>query len=296
MNRRPAVLVAGHGQMGRAMQSLLGAGGSLVVWGVTPADTVPPASIAAAAVSADFLLLCVPTPALVSVLGPLLPQLQRDCGVLSVAKGLDGAGATAAELLAARRGDGPWGVLGGPMIADEICAGQPSFAELGTADAALYARSAALFRGSGLRLSHAPQARAVSWCGVLKNIYAPLVGVADGLGLGHNLHGHLVMSALAEMHRLLLELTGTAYAYGDAGLADFIATAGSASSHHYALGLRVARGDFTRMECEGTHSLSVLAAKPRFRMEDYPLFRVAAGLVRDPAGVAAALQDCLATA
>ncbi len=294
MNRMPEVLVAGHGQMGRAMQALLGARSALKVWDVSPADTVPPAVILAAAARADILLLCVPTPALAGVLGPLAGQLPGSCGVLSVAKGLDEEGRTAAELLAGRRGTAPWGVLGGPMIADELAAGAPGFAELGTPDAALYVRATTLFGGSGLKLTHTREARAVSWCGVLKNVYAPLVGVVDGLGLGHNARGHLMMAALTEMQALLAVLAGGAGAYGDAGLADFIATAGSSSSHHHALGLRVARSDFTRMECEGTHSLSVLMAKPRFAAQDYPLFRIATGLVQAPAGVPAALRGWLA--
>ena len=291
MNRRPEVLVAGYGQMGHAMQALLAERSALEVWDVTPGDTTPPAAILAAALRVEFLLLCVPTPALADVLGPLVGRLPAACGVLSIAKGVDAEGDTAAELLGRRRGMGAWGVLGGPMIAAELSAGRIGFAEFGGPDPALYARTAALFRGSGLALVHTPEARAVSWCGVLKNIYAPLVGIVDGAGWGENARGHLVMPVVAEMQRLIAELLGPgASAYGEAGLADFVTTVTSASSHHHALGLRVARGDFTQMQCEGTHSLSVLVRKPRFAAEPYPLFRIAAGLVLAPAGVPAALK------
>lgn len=291
MNRRPEVLVAGYGQMGHAMQALLDGRSLLEVWDVAPGGTVPSAEILATAARADFLLMCVPTPALADVLGPLVGRLPAACGVLSIAKGLDEMGDTAAELLGHHRGTSAWGVLGGPMIADELRVGHAGFAEFGGPDPVLYARTAALFRGSGLVLVHTSEARAVSWCGVLKNIYAPLVGIVDGAGWGENARGHLVMAVVAEMQRLIVELLGPeASAYGEAGLADFVTTVTSASSHHHALGLRVSRGDFTEMQCEGTHSLSVLARKPRFAAELYPLFGIATGLVQAPARVTAALK------
>lgn len=295
MNREPRVLVAGYGQMGHALQALLGGRAALEVWGITPANTTPTPEVIAAAVRADFLLLCVPTLAHGAVVAALKERLPSGTGVLSIAKGLDDAGRTAADILGDWRGRGPWGVLGGPMIADEIVKGRPAFAEFGTADGDFHARVTTLFRGSGLALTHSQDARAVSWCGVLKNVYAPLVGIADGLGWGDNARGHLVMAALGEMQRLLPVLAGTqASVYGDAGLADFVTTVTSPSSHHHALGVRVGRGDFADMQCEGVNSLAVLDARPRFDPAGFPLFAAARGLVHAPAGVASALRVWLA--
>lgn len=294
MTGNPAVIVAGHGQMGHAMETLLMGRARVTVWDIAPGRLAPPAETLAASASADFLLACVPTVAHAAVLAPLASVLKPSASVLSIAKGLDDAGRSAADILQAYLNARPWGVLGGPMIANEIIAGHTGFAELGTVDTQLFVRVRALYPIARLGITHTPQPRAVSWCGVLKNIYAPLIGAADGLGWGDNARGHLIMAAVAEMQRLLPELAGPgASAYGDAGLADFATTVTSASSHHYALGRRVARGDYSVLECEGVHSLQVLQAAGRVEMRSHPLYAVAAHLAGDPARLGPALHEWL---
>lgn len=295
-NKVPEVIVAGHGQMGHAMEALLAGRAQLHVWPIAPGKVALPADIATTAPHADFLLVCVPTLAHGAVLEPLAPLLDARTAVLSIAKGLDDAGRSAADILDAACGARPWGVLGGPMIANEIIAGRAAFAELGSGDTALFARVRALYP-AGLQLVSTPNPRAVSWCGVLKNIYAPLVGVADGLGWGDNARGHLIMAAAAEMQRLLPELAGRdAEAYGDAGLADFVTTVTSASSHHYALGRRVARGDYGDLACEGVHSLTILQAARRVDTRRHPLYAAAAFLAHAPAQLPQALHAWLSEA
>ncbi len=291
----PQVVIAGHGQMGHAMETLLEERATLAIWDIAPERLQLPAAITAAAARCDFLLVCVPTAAHAAVLGPLAALFPAGAGVMSIAKGLDDEGRTAADILARRlEGKASWGVLGGPMIANEIHVRRPAFAQLGTHDAALYVRAAALFHGSGLRLSHAPDPRAVSWCGVLKNVYAPLIGVSDALGWGDNARGYLVMAALLEMQELIKVFTGTdAGVYAEAGLADFITTVTSKSSHHYALGQAVARGEMPVPGSEGVHSLTVLQRQKAIEFGGYPLLKVAAGLVHDPLHVPVALDEWL---
>lgn len=277
--------------MGHAMETLLAAGADTHVWEITPEGHALPPDIAAWAARADFLLACVPTVAHAAVLSPLDAVLHPAAAILSIAKGLDDEARTAADILAAYCGGRrSWGVLGGPMIADEIIAHRPAYADLGTEHPAVFARGRALFEGTGLALSHARDAHAVSWCGVLKNVYAPLVGVADERRWGDNARGHLVMAAIGEMQGLLALLSGSdASAYGDAGLADFVTTVTSASSHHHALGRRVARGDVSAMRCEGTHSLAVLRGRRTLDTARFPLFKIADGLVEAPLHVPADL-------
>ncbi len=294
MTQDSTVIIAGHGQMGHAMEALLAGRARLRIWPITPNDLEPPGTIRAAAAEAGFLLVCTPTAAHGAVLAPLARLLAPDSAVLSIAKGLDDAGRTAADILHAHRDAHPWGVLGGPMIANEIIAGRMGFAELGTADGGLFARARALFPAERLRLGHTSNPRSVSWCGVLKNIYAPLIGVADGLGWGDNVRGHLIMAATAEMQRLLPVLAADGSdAHGDAGLADFVTTVTSASSHHYALGQRIARGDYAALGCEGVHSLRVMRASGRVDARRYPLYAVAEQLAGEPARLPGALHDWL---
>ena len=295
MQSIPRVVIAGYGQMGHAMETLLQERAVFTIWDIAPKRLEPPAAITAAATGCDFLLVCVPTAAHEAVLGSLAALLQAGIGVMSIAKGLDDEGRTAADILAAGLGGKTsWGVLGGPMIANEIHARRPAFAQLGTGEAALYARATALFHGSGLRLSHAPEPRVVSWCGVLKNVYAPLIGISDALGWGDNARGYLVMAALQEMQRLIAAFTGMAGAvYAEAGLADFVTTVTSRSSHHHALGQAVARGQMPVPGSEGVHSLAVMQQRGMIEFRECSLLGVAAGLVHDPLHVPMALGDWL---
>ncbi|HEX2667840.1 MAG TPA: hypothetical protein VHP13_05655 [Gammaproteobacteria bacterium] len=293
MNAR--AVIAGHGQMGRAFEALLRRRVTLTIWDVAPGRIEPAPAVAEALRGTGFLFLCVPTAALDPVLGAVAGLLTADTAVLSIAKGLDEAGRTAADMLQVQRADGRWGVLGGPMIAHEIAAGKAAFAELGSRDAALVRDVLELFHPTALRLTGSLNPRAVSWCGVLKNVYAPLVGVADELGWGANARGHIVAAAAGEMQHLLRMLAGMdADGYGDAGLADLVATVSSADSHHYEIGRRVARGETGLPECEGLHSLRVLTARDAVEPGNHPLYAVATRLVNDPHSVPRRLQDWLA--
>lgn len=296
MNAQATVIIAGFGQMGHAMQALLRERATLRIWEISPEKTALPDAIATAAAQADFLLVCVPTLAHAAVLSLLAARLGSHTATLSIAKGLDPRGRCAAEILSALLPTRSWGVLGGPMIANELIAGKPGFAELGTGDPDLVERARRLFP-DWLGLEPNPEPRSVSWCGVLKNIYAPLVGVSDGLNWGDNARGHLVMSALQEMRTLLAGFTGAEVdAYGDAGLADFVTTITSPSSHHYALGRRLALGDASNLECEGVHSLRVLQSQGRLPARGCPLLSIAAGIVKTPHDVAPRLREWLTAA
>lgn len=296
MNAQATVIIAGFGQMGHAMQALLRERAALRIWEISPEKPALPDDIATAAAQTDFLLVCVPTLAHAAVLSPLAARLGSRTATLSIAKGLDPGGRCAAEILSALLPTRPWGVLGGPMIANELIAGKPGFAELGSGDPALVARARRLFP-DWLGLEPNPEPRSVSWCGVLKNIYAPLVGVSDGLNWGDNVRGHLVMAASHEMSVLMGQFAGIpGSTYGDAGLADFVTTITSSSSHHYALGRRLALGDASNLECEGVHSLRVLLSQGRLPARGCPLLSIAAGIVKNPHDVAPRLHEWLTSA
>ena len=283
----PRVLLVGFGQMGHAMCALLAPRAQLAIWPVTPKRQTPSAAVRQAAMRSDFLILCVPTVALDPLLASLRPLAAHSAVYLSFAKGLDDSGCTAADILEAKFGTRVlWGVLGGPMIAAELCAGRRGYAEFGTRHATAQRATQRLFRGTPLHLLGAagvPQA--VSWCGVLKNIYTPLFGLADGLGWGDNVRGRLASAALDEISGLLARFGGVRRAAaGAAGLADLITTATSKSSHHYALGRRVARGDYSAPHGEGPHAVRVLHGLHRLPgARSFPLLAVAAVLARRPA-------------
>ncbi|MHB8406114.1 MAG: hypothetical protein ACYDCJ_11895 [Gammaproteobacteria bacterium] len=297
-SRRTSVLIVGFGQMGHAMQALLGRRTHLSFWRVTPERQQPSPAVLKAARQADFIILCVPTIAISTLLTELQAYLDKRTAVLSVAKGLDETGRTATDILQMQFGiRARWGMLGGPMIANELRAGRSGFAEFGSRSAVTQRLVGNLFRGTQLHLISSSKPRAVSWCGVLKNVYVPLFGLADGLGWGDNLRGQLASAALAEINRLVQHFSGARHAAdGAAGLADLITTATSRSSHHRALGWRVAHGDRHNLQGEGPHTVRVLqhtGALPGAR--GFPLLHVAATLVHRPAAARAKLSTWIET-
>ncbi|MEZ5542732.1 MAG: hypothetical protein R3F42_11890 [Pseudomonadota bacterium] len=291
-----AVLVIGYGEMGHAMESLLGQRHRLSFWDIRPPAGHPPVALEAAAGAADFVIYCVPVTPLGALAARVLPALAPHSISLSVAKGLDDQARPAAQILAevyggARR----YGVLYGPMIAEEIRAGRPAFAQTGLAAAADFVVIADLFAGSGLALEYSADITGISWSSVLKNVYAMLFGAADELGLGDNVRGFLAVAALREMQAIVADRGGqAATAQQLAGLGDLITTATSAGSHHRALGRRLAHGECGRLAGEGIHTLEMVA---RFRLLDtrrYPLFRLVQSLLDEPGDVSRQLRDGIA--
>jgi glycerol-3-phosphate dehydrogenase (NAD(P)+) len=279
----------GYGEMGHAMEHLLRARHSLAVWQRHPPSGQAPLDLEVEAGRAGFVLFCLPTPPHFELAQRLAPRLSPDSICLTIAKGLDEDGRTAAEALdAALKGRCPVAAIYGPMISEEIRAGRPAFAQVGAASEVVRERTMVLFAGSSLTLEPGEDITGLSWCAVLKNVYALLFGMADELGLGDNARGYLAVSCVRELAGLVAHLGGrTASALGLAGLGDLITTATSRGSHHHELGRRLARGETHDLEGEGLHTLRVLERTRPFDAARYPLFRLAGDCTRDPASAAA---------
>lgn len=291
----PSAVIVGYGQMGHAVQHLLQNRCDIGIWKVAPRHTLLTNQIHTRLPDCEFVFMCVPTVAHPELLQELVPNLARDCIVLSVAKGVDELGQTTAEILANRLSpDMTWGVLCGPMIANEIVAGKPAYAQAGMSKPSRFNEVLSLFSGSALTLACSPLPHALSWSAALKNVYAPLFGILEALDLGDNARGMLLMTVIGEMNRLVEYLTGEPRAvYGEAGIADLMTTVTSPSSHHRALGQRVARGDLADMQAEGIHTLEILTQTERIPAGQFPLFDIAAALARSPLRVPDLLRDWL---
>jgi glycerol-3-phosphate dehydrogenase (NAD(P)+) len=179
------------------------------------------------------------------------------------------------------------------MIAEEIRAGRPAFAQLAMSAPDALARVQQLFAGTALALEPSNDMRGMGWASVLKNVYAMLIGVADELQLGDNVRGYLVVAALREMQGIVAAQGGqAATAQQLAGLGDLVTTATSAGSHHHALGQQLARGA-TKLSGEGIHTLAMLRKFGLLKGIDCPLVQLAQQLVDQPNQARALLQRML---
>jgi len=294
--RRETVLIVGYGEMGHAMQSLLQARHEVVIWNRHPVAGLAPVDLEATAARAGIVIFCIPVLALAEMAARILPHLAGTALAVILSKGLDAQGRTAPQLMRdVGRGRAPCAALYGPMIAEELSAGRPGFAQLAAGSAAAVARCRALFDGSRLYLRPSSDATGIAWASVLKNVYAILSGAVDALGLGKNVRGYLIVSAVEEMCRIVQVLGGAADTCLQlAGLGDLVTTATSADSHHHALGVQLARGEPGPLTGEGIHTLQVITEQGLFRRRDYPLFDLVCALVDDPVDVERRIRAFLA--
>lgn len=283
-NNQFRVLILGHGEMGRAMEFLLHRRHKLTIWERHPKAGTTAVELESTAEEQDFILFCLPAMPHFDLACRLRPHLNRECLCLNFAKGLDERGRTAAQAMNAALGLNPAiGVLYGPMIAEEIRAGRPAFAQAGAANAERYKRIRALYAGTPMYLEHSVDITGISWAAVLKNVYAMLFGVADELNLGDNTRGYLAAIVVEELEQIVAGLGGSSGAARQlAGLGDLITTATSAGSHHYNLGRRLIRGQAEVIEGEGVHTLKMVRNHGLFDSRRYPLFELMGNLLVKP--------------
>lgn len=277
------------------MEYLLQQRHRLSVWERRPKSGTPSVALEAVAAQQDIIFFCLPAKPHFELATRLREARHPDALCVSIAKGLDDEGRTAARALTQALGaQARIAVLYGPMISEEIRAGRPAFAQAGAANAEIYARLRQLFAGTPLQLEHSLDIEGISWSAVLKNVYAILFGVADELALGDNMRGWLATAAMQELERIVTGLGGAAgAARGLAGLGDLITTATSKGSHHHELGRRLARGEAGALAGEGVHTLQTVRARQLFDSRRHPLFDLIGRLLDRPAAARELMQNFL---
>jgi glycerol-3-phosphate dehydrogenase (NAD(P)+) len=287
------ILILGYGEMGHAFEALLQGRQPYTIW-TRRGETGTTGDLAAAAASAGFVVFCLPVVAHEAVARQLADCLPQNGVCVSIAKGLDEEGRPAEAILRATLPAHPHALMYGPMISEEIRAGRPGFAQLGTRSQADYDAVAALFSGSHLSLQRSEDIVGISWAVILKNVYAILFGVADEMGLGDNMRGHLMVTALQELSRIVVGKGGNADTpFGLAGLGDLTTTATSEASHHHSLGRCLAGNYCETVSGEGVHTLQMVERHGLVNTAEYPLFALAQGIIQHQGQTAALMQAYL---
>jgi len=292
---RLRVLILGYGEMGHAMAYLLAARHDVRIWNMGEVVRGNHATLEEEVAEAQVILFCLPVNPHHEIASRIEPFLAPDSLCLTIAKGLDEAGRTAAQVFERVFADSHhYGVIYGPMISEEIRAGRYAFADAVLSDAADFEVVHSLFRGSTLVCQQASDMHGRSWSVILKNVYAILFGVADELKLGGNMRGHLMVAAIAELSGIVQSFGGKANTpYSYAGLGDLLTTATSADSHHHELGCKLARGEWHDISGEGVHTLQMVEQFCLFDWRAYPLFSLAHDIVTAPQTLPERLQDYL---
>ncbi len=289
------VLILGYGKMGHAMEYLLSARHDVRIWNMGVVVKGIHATLEDAVADAQVILFCLPVNPHHEIASRIEPYLAQGSVCLSIAKGLDESGRTAAQVFESLFSPKHhYGVIYGPMISEEIRTGRHAFADVVLSDAADFEVMHSLFRGSTLVYQQASDMHGRSWSVILKNVYAILFGVSDELHLGDNMRGHLMVAAISELSGIVQSFGGQAHTpYSYAGLGDLLTTATSEDSHHHLLGRQLVRGEWQDISGEGVHTLLMVDKFHVFDWRAYPLFSLAHYIVTQPATLRERVEDYL---
>jgi glycerol-3-phosphate dehydrogenase (NAD(P)+) len=164
--------------------------------------------------------------------------------ILSVSKGFDIQDqCTISELITKTIPQASVAILTGPTIANEVAQGEPTRAVLASNDLLYLAllKEALANEVIFFKTSRHPEHHEI--CASLKGLVAIGIGIAQGLGLGANVQGILMVEGIRE-----LAIVGSFFgvpesaAYGISGAGDLIATCISSHSRNRRLGELLAQG------------------------------------------------------
>ena len=200
--------------------------------------------LAEAVGEADVLVVGVPSHGIRDLLTEARAHLRPWVPVISLAKGLEpGTRLRPTQVIAEVLEGHPVGLLAGPNLAREILDGFAAAAVVATRDEAVACSLQPLFHTRVFRVYRNEDLIGSELGGVLKNIVAIAMGMADGLGVGDNTRAMVLARGLAEMTRLGEAMGADPRTFaGLTGLGDLMATCSSRLSRNRRIGEELARG------------------------------------------------------
>lgn len=274
------VTIIGAGEIGRALGKILQNKSKLTFWDKNPKKVKKQQDLIETTKNADFIFLCVNTGNIREAISKIESHINKKSIIITLAKGLEEkTGKTAPQIIAEFVPINRIAVIGGPMIAEEIQKGLPSFGIVGTKTKRVFYQMSDLFMGSTLHLQYSANMEATSLLGALKNIYSIAQGIADGLNWGFNQRGALISASVTEM-ALILKSLGFKQdlTFSIAGLGDLIATGESPNSLNKKVGLQLVKKVKITKLSEGLIALPILSKKIKNKTK-LPIFSALINIV-----------------
>ncbi|MGW1656185.1 NAD(P)H-dependent glycerol-3-phosphate dehydrogenase [Streptomyces atratus] len=246
---------------------------------------------AAALDGADYLVLSIPAQSLRANLTAWAPHIPDNVVIVSLMKGIEqGTGLRASEVIAEATGvtERRIAVLSGPNLAREIVGERPAAATIACHDEDVARRFQAACHTPYFRPYTSTDVIGCELGGVLKNVTALAVGIADGMGMGQNAAAMLITRGLAEAIRLATPLgADPATLAGLAGLGDLVATCSSPLSRNRTFGTHLGTGmsvdaaaAATRQTTEGVKSAEAILTLAHAHGIEMPITETVAALLR----------------
>ncbi len=281
------ITIIGAGEIGRAIEKIISGKGDpeieIFLWDKDQTKTKIAQSLQEIIPQSDFVFLCVPSFTYSEVIAAASPYLQKEAVVISLAKGMLPSGKTVAETVTEGLPENQSGFLAGPMIAEEILAGAPAAAIFASKEESVFRKTADLFGKTNLKIIWSSDTDGVSLVSVLKNVYALLFGVCDGLGMSVNAKGVLFKKCVSEMENVL-EVSGgkRETALSLAGIGDFFATATSLDSKNHSVGFKIGREKVVEFSGEGAISFEGLKVKLNEKLSGFTVLSAVETILKNP--------------
>ena len=240
-------------------------------------------SLKKAVAGARVILMVVPSKAFRSVVEQMGDILTPDQYVLHATKGLEPkTHLRMSQIILQETCVRQIGVLSGPNIAPEICAGKPAGIVLASRFPRVVEAGQRMLvcpELPRLRVYNNDDVVGVELAGALKNIVAIAAGMVTAMELGENTKALLMTRGLAEIARVGVSMGARALTFsGVAGIGDLIATCASPLSRNHRLGAALAEGksleeaiDSLGMVAEGMNTTAVAREVIQKHALDAPL-------------------------
>jgi glycerol-3-phosphate dehydrogenase (NAD(P)+) len=257
-----------------------------------PAVVTATSDVGEALAGAELVVFAVPSQTLRANLTAWAHLLPPGAVLVSLMKGIELVTTLRmSEVLAEVSGAGPEriAVVSGPNLAREIAARQPSVSVIASRSEAVAEQLRKASGTSYFRTYYNQDVVGVELAGAVKNVIALAVGMAEGMGFGHNSQASIVTRGLAEMARLGVALGADVRTFsGLAGLGDLMATCSSPLSRNRGLGVQLGRGlslaevlATTSQVAEGVKTCESVLALARRHGVDVPITEHVARVVHD---------------
>ncbi len=272
---RKQIVIIGAGEIGRAIDTILRKKEiRAALWDKEASKMREQKPLAEIIPACDFVFLCVPSWAMREAIASIVLRLKRKAIVISLAKGIEEKTRKTTdelleELLPPHQA---FGILGGAMLAEELAKEMIGVGVIAAKETKVHSELKELFKNTNLQIEALDDVRGVALAGVLKNIYAIALGIADGLGWSGNQKGWLVSKAINEMTEIIQILGGKAeMVRGTAGLGDLVATGYSPYSRNRQVGDDLVRTGRCRLKSEGLIALPSIVALLQNKRRNFPL-------------------------
>ncbi len=263
--KQKGIAIIGAGEIGTALEFVLNKKGIKPdLWDRDAKKLKKNISFSEVINNAQIIFLCVPSWSNREVARMIYDNVKNDHKkiVITLSKGIEDKSLKTMETVLKEelKNKIGYGILVGPMIAEEIKSGQPSTGIIGLSHKRWEIKIKSLFRNTSLKIRFSDDIRGMAICSVLKNIYSLALGMANGCGFGVNVKSALTVESYQEMKKITEILGGKKETCeGLAGLGDLLATGWSNFSHNFTAGRNIILKNEKNPQNEGCVSISPIS-------------------------------------